>query len=198
MKEPAATSPFAAMTRQEQRHHWNVWHAQRNAAPTVELTQGQAQSVRSLPREEQAQEDERPQESAPDASRDTQTQSQQTQQSRQTQQSQQTQQNQQPQQQSAPAMPKPHRGQYQAVLKRMEQAGRHTSAFASANPPSAAAMRTAAPVSATISAAGAMTVSDPASVPRSASGATSIPMSAPISAPDAPENSTVQPESGNE
>ncbi len=184
MKEPAATSPFAAMTRQEQRHQWNVWHAQRSSAPTVELPQEQAQSVRSLPKEERAQEDEKPQESASDASRDTQTQSQQTQQSRQTQQSQQTQQNQQPQQQSAPAMPKPHRGQYQAVLKRMEQAGRHTSAFASANPPSAAAMRTAAPVSAPISGPGAVPVS--------------APISASVSAPAAPENSTVQPESGNE
>lgn len=202
MKEPAATSPFAAMTRQEQRHQWNVWHAQHNDAPTVELSKEQAQSVRSLPREERAQEEAayqakaqanpqtKPQESAPDTARDTQ--------------SQQSQQN----SAHVMAMPKPHRGQYQAVLKRMEQAGRHTSAFASANPPSAAAMRTAAPVSATIPAAGAVTVSAPipaaGAVPMSApiSAAGAVPVSAPISAsysaPVAPENSTVQPESGRE
>lgn len=190
MKEPAATSPFAAMTRQEQRHQWNVWHAQHNDAPTVELFKEQAQSVRSLPREEGAQEEAafqakaqanpqtKPQESAPDTARETQ--------------------GQQTQQSSVPvmAMPKPHRGQYQAVLKRMEQAERHTSAFASANPPSAAAMRTAAPVSVTIPAAGAV----PVSAPISAAG--SVPVSATISAsysaPVAPENSTVQPESGKE
>lgn len=163
MKEPAATSPFAAMTHQEQRHQWNVWHAQQSSAPTVELSKGQAQSVRSLPREERAQEEEAPQakpkESASDTSRDAE-----------------------PQQRSAPVMtmPKPHRGQYQAVLKRMEQAGRHTSAFASANPPSAAAMRTAAPVAAPMAA--------PVPVPASAS----------VSAPALPENSMVQPESGSE
>ncbi len=143
MKEPAATSPFAAMSRQEQRHQWNVWHAQQSSAPTVELPRAQTPPVRSLPKEEEAQEQAKPQESVPETPRDTQ-----------------------PQPRSAPVMatPKPHYGQYQAVLKRMEQAGRHTSAFASANPPSTAAMRTAAP----------------------------------LSAPIAPENSTVQPESGSE
>ncbi len=36
MKEPSATSPFAAKTSQEQRHQWTIWQAQQDYTRPVE------------------------------------------------------------------------------------------------------------------------------------------------------------------
>lgn len=48
MNKPAATSPFAAMTHQEQRHQWNVWHARQDATRPVE-DERPPESVQQLP-----------------------------------------------------------------------------------------------------------------------------------------------------
>lgn len=123
MKEASAASPFAAMTKQEQRHQWNVWHAQQNATrPVVQEKKAETASVRSLPEERpssRAETEPKPEERKRPAQTTPQPQERR------------------PMVQVPPAQVQTvpgtstHHGQYQAVLRRMRQAGSHTSAFSS-------------------------------------------------------------------
>lgn len=118
MKKPAATSPFAAMNHQEQRHQWTVWHAQQDATrPAVPEKDG----LQQLPdREEKPQPAPQPEEKAPAA--------------------------------PPPAQQQPHHGQYDAVIRRLRNAGRQTQQFVPASspvPPSAPSVSASASESTT-------------------------------------------------
>lgn len=94
MKRPAATSPFAALTHQEQRHQWTVWHAEQDATRPVE---SEGERIQVLP--------ERREEAPQPAAQPTQT---------------------------VPAQPQPiYHSQYDAVIRRMRNAGRQTQQFVS-------------------------------------------------------------------